>query len=160
MNMKLRDDMKEEIIARALVILAGTLVLLVLSLSGCGEQPLPVNVAGAWSYTWVYRDTGATWHGTMELAQEGEQVTGSIGFPVDYPSDDIAAARAAWVWSMDAVVVGDFVPLAAIPTPNQAVFLEPWWFDMTVDGDTMGGPAFGGVERKPGYSFAAVRRSD
>ena len=98
----MRDEIRREIMSRAAVLLIGGVALLILCLTGCGERALPANVAGAWSYAWRDRADSAL-HGTMVLAQDGDQAVGTIGFPGDFPSPTPEIV-AAWNWPVSGVV--------------------------------------------------------
>ena len=154
--MTFKSEIRREIAARAAVLVAAVLALLLISLSGCAAEPVPTaQVAGDWSYSWELSDR--TLHGTMTLQQEGAQVTGAIGWPIDYPPEQTTPqVIAGWTWRLRGQADGDYLPLYAVT--DETVFDDPWWFNVTVDGDAMSGPEMAGQGMYPRYTFTAVRQ--
>jgi hypothetical protein len=98
----------------------GRYIFATLLLLGCGDD-LPMQIAGEWSYRWQVRDDQHL-HGTLVLEQAGPELTGEIGYPVDYPHPEY---EPAWTWLLEGRV-SDKVHLHA-PAPNTA-WDDPWTF--------------------------------
>ncbi len=124
------------------------LLVLALLAASCGDNVPPVDVSGVWSYAWP-APQGNVLHGDMPLTQRGSNVFGEIGYPVDYP----AADESTWHWSVWGQVDGDRILIYADDSGTS----EPWWFDVTVTGDAITGPALAGYQMQNEGAFAATR---
>lgn len=128
--------------------ITGALALLLVS--GCGGAADALPLAGAWTYTWPVPGQ-PTLHGAMTLTEAAGVIAGPVGLPVELAGTDQAAA---WDWSLTGVVENTRVG-CYVRGPDGT---HPWWFDLTVSGDSMAGPEYAGVNRTPeDATFAAVR---
>lgn len=121
-------------------------------LASCGDDLVP-NVAGTWSYDWQVRDD-VHWHGALELAQDGADVTGTISYPAELPPDD-QALIGAWDWH----VAGAFVDgeLHLFAPPPDTLFDDGWKFHLTIGDREMSGPEWAGPHDTPKWTFRATR---
>jgi hypothetical protein len=126
--------------------ITGALALLLMV--GCGGAADAPSLAGDWSYTWPVPGQ-PTLHGIMTLAEGAGVVTGVVGLPVELAGTDQAPA---WNWSLAAAVAGDHVP-CYVRGPDG---VNPWWWDLTLTGDSLAGPTYSPVDT-PQATFAAVR---
>ena len=130
--------------------------------AGCGDdmpaEVANVNVAGAWRYDWQVRDD-IHWHGVLQLAQDGLDVTGTIG----YPDEDPAAAAgdpailAEWRWLVYGVVDGAEMHLFAVAP--RTLWDDDWKFHLVVGESVMAGPSWAGAANVEKWPFSAQRVS-
>jgi hypothetical protein len=136
------------------------LILLVLLSASCGDNapdwmPVeadapPSDLTGNWEYTWPTPQM--TLHGTMTLnRQEGSNVFGYLGYPTD---PGYQGNEATWRWDIWAQVSDSAVKIYADDSGTS----EPWWFEVTVQGDRMSGPALAGYAMQDEGMFEAVRQ--
>jgi hypothetical protein len=135
--------------------------------AGCGDDTIPIyDVSGAWSYDWQVRETGAPYpgwdghfHGELVLAQDGADVTGALGYPVEDPATLFgdAGLRDAWRWQVYGVLVDAELHLFA-PAPGTA-WDDGHLFRLVVGADAMAGTDFAGAELAPRWTFVARRSS-
>lgn len=143
------------------------ILLIAMFAAGCGDDaPALFDVSGTWSYDWQVRETGepyAGWdghfRGDLVLAQDGLDVTGTLGYPIEDPAALFGdpGLRDAWQWQVYGALVGAELHLFA-PAPNTA-WDDGWKFHLIVNDGAMAGPSWAGAAIVEKWPFLATRRS-
>lgn len=131
---------------------------------GCGEMDEPLSMGGSWVYDWQVRDNGEPFpgwdghfRGQLDIAHDGEIVSGSLGYPDEDPAVLFGDARLRdlWRWNVYGVMDGATLALFA-PAPTTA-WDDDWRFALTVTGNSMEGPSYAGTDPAPRWVFRANR---
>lgn len=145
--------------------LTATFALLAALLVGCGDDLAPaVDVSGTWHYDWQVRDNGEPYpdwdghfRGELVLQQNGADVMGTIGYPVEDPATLFGdpTLRDAWQWPVYGVLADDGLHLFA-PPPNTS-WDDGWKWHLTVGATEMSGPSWAGAQLDEKWPFKATR---